>query len=100
MRLTPSQIAIRLICGCPMHRGFEEQSVCQRIAEGHRMFVNITGQDFGYDLQAWHDHLKETRQGGYTYGRNITLPKIMQEALASEEWHHAVEVLQSTDSQL
>ena len=57
------------------------------------MLVQITGQDFGYDLQAWHDHLKESREGGYTYGRNIVLPRIMQEALLSPEWQEAVESL-------
>lgn len=57
------------------------------------MLVQITRVDFAYDLQAWHDHLKESRQGGYTYGRNIKLPKIMQAALASNEWKNAVEAL-------
>lgn len=53
------------------------------------MLMSITGQDFGYDLQAWHDYLKESRDGGYTWGRNIVLPKIMKDALASEEWQQA-----------
>ena len=61
------------------------------------MLRQITGQDFGYDLAAWHNHLKESRQGGYTYGRNIILPKIMQSALASEGWRIAVERLSERD---
>jgi hypothetical protein len=53
----------------------------------------MTGKDFGYDLQTWHDYLKESKDGGYTYGRNITLPRIMQKALESPEWHAAVKAL-------
>jgi len=49
--------------------------------QGHDFLVRITGRDFGYDLQAWHDYLKESREGGYTYGRNILLPRIMQAVL-------------------
>ncbi len=57
------------------------------------MLVSITGKDFGYDLQAWHDYLKESREGGYTWARTIVLPKIMQEAMASEQWRQAVSEL-------
>jgi hypothetical protein len=60
-----------------------------RMQEGREWLTKITGRDFGYDLQAWHDHLKESREGGYTYGRNIALPKCMKIALASAEWREA-----------
>lgn len=92
MRLTPAQIAVRSICGefLPRVRG---ESLPERIQEGHDFLVRLTGKDFGYDLHAWHDHLKESREGGYTYGRNIVLPRIMQAALQSPEWHEAVESL-------
>lgn len=56
----------------------------------------MTRRDFGYDLQAWHDHLKESREGGYTYGRNIKLPKIMQAALDSPQWRAAVKEIRGT----
>jgi hypothetical protein len=36
--------------------------------------VKISRIDFGYDLKAWHDHLKRSRQGGYTFGRDVELP--------------------------
>lgn len=92
MRLTPAQIAVRLICGegLPHERS---GSLTERILEGHDMLVRITGFDFGYDLQAWHDYLKESRDGGYTYGRNIALPRMMQAALASPEWREAIQAL-------
>ena len=57
------------------------------------MLVRISGRDFGYDLQAWHDYLKESKDGGYTYGRNIALPRIMQKALESPKWQEAVQTL-------
>jgi hypothetical protein len=53
----------------------------------------MSGKDFGYDLQAWHDYLKESKDGGYTYGRNIVLPRIMQKALESPRWQAAVQTL-------
>jgi hypothetical protein len=61
----------------------------ERMRMGREGLVEMTGKDFGYDLQAWHDHLKESREGGYTYGRNIRLPKPMQAALDSIDWRDA-----------
>jgi hypothetical protein len=95
MRLTPAQIAIRLICGdriSPFARG--PSTLSQRIRDGHDQLVRMTNRDFGYDLQAWHDYLKVSRDGGYTYGGNIVLPKIMQAALASAEWQEAVRAIE------
>src|SRR5262249_9447466 len=94
MRLTPAQIAVRLICGesLPRVRG---ESLLQRTQQGHDFLVSITGEDFDYDLQAWHNHLKESRQGGYTCGRNIVLPRIMRAPLQSPEWQEAVRNLTS-----
>lgn len=92
MRLTPAQIGIRLICGVELSR-IRAQSLARRVREGHDFLVSITGKDFGYDLQAWHDHLKVSREGGYTYGRNIVLPRVMAAALASPEWQQAVQSL-------
>ena len=54
------------------------------------MLVKVAGVDFGYDLAAWHAHLKESRQGGYTWARTIVLPAVMKAALVSEEWRRAV----------
>ena len=92
MRLTPAQIGVRLLCGESLPRVTHE-SLEDRIKRGHDFLVRISGKDFGYDLQAWHDHLKESREGGYTYGRNIDLPRIMRAALASPEWRQAVRSL-------
>jgi hypothetical protein len=91
MRLMPSQIAVRLICGKKLPG--RPWSLIDRIKAGHEMLTKITGQDFGYDLQQWHSHLKESREGGYTWGRHIQLPKIMEEALESRQWQDAVKML-------
>jgi hypothetical protein len=49
-----------------------------------------------HQLTAWHNYLKESRQGGYAWGRNIRLPKIMQRALESAEWRDAVQRLSAS----
>lgn len=95
MRLTPAQIAIRLICGGEgLPPRARDESLSQRIRTGHRMLRRITGKDFGYELARWHSHLKVSREGGYTWGRNIELPKVMQAALASSEWREAVRTIE------
>lgn len=91
MRLTPAQIAVQLICGRSLRRG-PQQSLKQRMKEGRAMLVSIAKVDYGYDLQRWHDHLKEmpkSESQGYTWNRTANLPKIMKAALASEEWKSA-----------
>ena len=81
-----------MICGHSLPRG-PQYSLRERIKEGRKMLATLAGADYGYDLQRWHDHLKHTRDGGYTWNRTIALPKIMAEALASEEWRAAVKEL-------
>lgn len=93
MRATPAQIAVRLICGEEVPPQLRDRTLLERVREGHESMVRISGQDFGYDLQAWHDYLKVSRDGGYTYGRNIALPRLMQKALASAEWRDVVKQL-------
>jgi hypothetical protein len=92
MRLTPAQIGVKLICGhnLPM---MPQYTLKQCLVEGRKQLQEITGVDFEYDLQRWHDHLKESRQGGYTWSRAIVFPKIMAEALASPEWTETVRAL-------
>ena len=65
----------------------------ERIAQGRKLLIQIANVDFGYDLARWHEHLKVTRDGGYTWNRAIALPRIMRDALVSEDWRDAVERL-------
>ena len=98
-RATPAQIAVQLICGeRVIDVTVASEVLAERIREGHDDLVSITAKDFGYDLAAWHDHLKETREGDYTWGRHIKLPKIMESALASPEWQGAVQQLSAPKS--
>ncbi len=94
MRLRPVQIAVLFICGESIPPfAMPPSALSDRLRKGHEGLVRLTGKDFGYDLQAWHDYLKESKDGGYTYGRNIALPRIMQKALESPEWRAAVQAL-------
>jgi hypothetical protein len=95
MRLTPAQIAVHLICGSDP-APWSERTIRQQLRDDREMLRSITGQDFGYDLQAWHDYLKETKDGGYTWNRTIDLPKVMQAALANQEWLDTVLVLEQS----
>lgn len=94
MRAPPAQLAIHHLCGNVPDIHLPTRSMSEQIREGHDMLVQLSGKDFGYDLQAWHDHLKESRDGGYTYGWNITLPKIMKAAMASTAWQEAVQTIE------
>ena len=99
MRLTPAQMAVHLICGLKLPPfAPTSDDICERMQEGHDDLVQMTGKDFGYDLQSWHDHLKESRECGYTYGRNIVLPKMMKAALESPEWQNAAKKLTAQNS--
>ena len=93
MRLTPAQIAVHHLCADRLPVGDEGQSLHDLIRSGRLSLRRLTGQDFGYDLARWHEHLKESREGGYTWGRNIALPRIMKLALESSEWREAVAAL-------
>jgi hypothetical protein len=92
MRMTPAQMAVHLICGHNLPMG-SQHSLEETMKVGRAMLARIVGIDYGYDLQRWHDHLKVSREGGYTWNRTIALPKVMQEALASQEWRHAASEL-------
>ena len=94
MRLTPAQIAVHLICGNDPSRR-ETGSMRQQLRAGREMLRSITGQDFGFDLQKWHDYLKESKDGGYTWNRSIDLPKVMKAALANQQWLATVSVIES-----
>lgn len=79
---------MHLICGRPIPGS--PGSIDERIALGRKLLIGIANVDFGYDLERWHEHLKVSRAGGYTWNRTVALPKIMRDALASEDWRAAV----------
>lgn len=75
-----------------------ERSFADRLRAGRGMLARLTKKDFGYDLKAWHSHLKESKEGGYTWSRAVILPKIMKEALESEEWRRTARELENETS--
>lgn len=88
MRLTPSQIGMMLLLGEWLPG--RERTLKERIQEGHAFLVSITGQDFGFDPQHWHDYLRETKAGGYRWGG---IAKRIARATSDPEWCRAVEEL-------
>jgi hypothetical protein len=88
VRLTPSQIAMMQLLGERLPRG--GRTLKERIQEGHAFLVSITGQDFGFDPQRWHDYLRETKAGGYRWGG---MAKRIARATSDAEWCRAVEEL-------
>ena len=98
MRMTPAQLAVQNLCGHNSRMSLR-RSLVENIRDGRATLVSITGVDFGYDLQRWHDHLKtlpRSKSRGYTWNRTVVLPKVMQHALASAEWQSAVAALQAS----
>jgi hypothetical protein len=95
MRLTPAQIAVHLISGNdPSPPGWPQRTLREQLQDGREMLRSMSGQDFGFDLQKWHDYLKESKDGGYTWNRTIDLPKVMQRALANQEWLDTVAAIE------
>ncbi len=64
------------------------------------MLVSITGEDYDFDLPRWHEHLRNTREGGYTWIRkDIELPRVMKNAMANKSWREAVVQLERESSE-
>lgn len=58
---------------------------------GRKWLVDITGEDFGYDPRAWHDHLRATDAGGYRWSnKHLGFPKRIERATNDEDWQRAV----------
>ena len=93
-------MAVALICGKPLppFAGFAAHAdLAGRIKAGRYDLVRLSGVDFGYDLAAWHSHLKTSRDGSYTWGRNIVQPRVMKGAIASADWQDAVRELRTRE---
>jgi hypothetical protein len=91
MRLTPSQIGMLCLLGVPLPRGSVGLTLKERIQEGHAFLKKITGQDFGFDPQRWHDYLRETDAGGYRWSnKHLGMPKQIAEAVSNPAWCDAI----------
>jgi hypothetical protein len=71
-----------------------DQSLADRIRDGHDFLVRIAGVDLGYDARAWHEHLRATNAGGYRWSnKHLGFPRQIAIAFANPEWQAAVALL-------
>jgi hypothetical protein len=95
MRLTPAQIAMHHLLGLRLPLGSPADLV-ERVRHGHAWLVQLTRQDFGYDLERWHEYLRATDAGGYRWSnKHLGMPKRIVKALSDPEWQQAVEELRA-----
>lgn len=98
MRLTPSQGAMLQLLG---QKVFREPSsrLKDRIAYGRRLLVQFTGQDFGFDLQKWHDYLQQSDAGGYRWSnKHLAMPNLVRQTESDPCWLGAVQQLESGEN--
>jgi hypothetical protein len=68
-----------------------DQSLADRIRDGHDFLVRIARVDLGYDPLAWHQYLRATDAGGYRWSnKHLGFPRQIANALANLEWQAAV----------
>jgi hypothetical protein len=92
VRLTPAQIGMYALLGQRLGMGMpRDQSLTDRIRDGHAFLVRLAGVDLGYDPQAWHEHLRATDAGGYRLSnKHLGFPRRIASALADAEWRQAI----------
>ncbi len=74
----------------------QHPTLADRIRSGHEWLVRITGEDFGYDPERWHEYLRETDDGGYRWSnKHLKMPRRIAEALSNPAWRQAVAELQA-----
>jgi hypothetical protein len=97
VRLTPAQIGMYKLLGRMLPFVMpHDQSLADRVRDGHDFLVRIARVDLGYDAQAWHEHLRETDAGGYRWSnKHLGFPRQIALALADPAWNEAVATLQS-----
>jgi hypothetical protein len=94
VRLTLSQIAMLELLGASLPFVHGEMALKERIRKGRANLVSITGRDFGFEPQRWHDYLRETGASGYRWSnKHLGMPKRIAEAVRDPAWRHAVEDL-------
>ena len=95
MKLTPAESGLALICRGQI--GFNAYpSVADGIARGRLLLHQITGQDFGFDVKSWFDHLARNKiYDANGRSKPGSYPGIVLTALTSQEWIAAVEIAES-----
>ncbi len=102
-RVTPLQMMVLFLGGETLYEGAAPPTDEERLEvmrQGRAGLRRSTGQDFGYDLGAWHrfllddpEHRKEYK---FRYAWAAVRPKI-EELLSSEDRARLVKILESTE---
>ena len=98
MRLLPLQIDMFQLCGewMPFVEP-DELALAQRLKHARESLVKQTDQDFGYDLNAWHEYL--CAGDGYKWSnKHLSIASAIREALSNPEWVAAVAEIESRGS--
>jgi hypothetical protein len=95
MRITPAQGGMTALLGGFVPR-LSTGDLKTDIRRGRELLVQVAGIDFGYDPQAWHEHLRSTDAGGYRWSnQHLSFPRRIADAIANPEWQAAVASLRS-----
>ena len=69
----------------------DELLIADRIKSARQSLVMATGQDFGYDLQKWHDYLVEHHKREYCWSnKHRSILVRIREAETDPGWLEAV----------
>jgi peptidoglycan/xylan/chitin deacetylase (PgdA/CDA1 family) len=106
-RLTPVQINMLMLAGRlgrhPREPGMElaDKERMEAMAVGRKWLPRLTGVDFGYDLQRWHEHLLGADEHGYRhpYGWRVVRQAI-EKALEDLERLQLVRQLEQSGAKL
>ena len=62
----------------------------QRLIQGRKLLISLTGTDCGYDPSRWHEHLssKDSTQYGFEHW-DQSVPDLIAEAQARADWRAA-----------
>jgi len=97
VRLTSAQCGMHGLLGRLLPMGMpRDQSLADRIRDGHAFLVRISRVDLGYYPEAWHEHLCATNAGGYRWSnKHLGFPRQIASALANPDWQAAVASLRN-----
>jgi len=94
MRILPAPLGMLLLLGRTPHPMDAERPIDDRLRDGRALLRSVTGEDFGYDLRRWHEHLRTHHRGQYRYGNGMV--RMIEAAERDDERRTAVARLVAT----